>query len=240
MEENKSFGKKVLKGLEWFLFSYIWLFVIFFVVDIVTKQLVVKYFATHTDSIVLLGSKAHPFLQISYSINPNAAFGFGLDSEVANRVIYCVIASIGFSAVVAFYVWKNKVINGLTKAALMLIAVGALGNLVDRIFYTPEFLHASVNGVVDWIDFAGVWPFIFNIADSCVVIGTFMLIIYLIVDEIRLARQKRKEEVKSQPEKIYSKEELERMESSAPDVSDPSVDQDDDDKDEIGSGASEG
>ena len=235
--ESNSFWNKVLKGLKWFFFSYIWLFILFFVVDLVTKQVIVNYFRTHNESILLLGTKEHPFLQISYSINPNAAFGFGLDNEIANRVIYCFIASIGFGLIVAFYVWKNKYLNGLIKACLMLIAVGALGNLVDRIFYTPEFLHYAVNGVVDWIDFVGVWPFIFNIADSCVVIGTLMLIVYLIVDEIRLARKKRNEEVKNQPERVYSKEELERMESSAPDVSDPSVDQDDDEKDEIGTGS---
>ena len=235
----KKILDKVLKGLKWFFFSYIWLFILFFVVDIVTKQVIVNYFKSHSESILLIGTKAHPFLQISYSINPNAAFGFGLDNEVANRVIYCFIAVVGFGLIVGFYVWKNKYLNGLIKACLMLISVGALGNLVDRLFYTPDFLGTSYNGVVDWIDFVGVWPFIFNIADSCVVIGTLILIVYLIVDEIKLARAKRKEEVKNQPEKIYSKEELERMERSAPDVSDPSVDQDDDDKDVIGQNSEE-
>jgi hypothetical protein len=95
------------------------------------------------------------------------------------------------------------------------MAVGAIGNLIDRLFYTPEFLHNPYNGVVDWIDFAGIWQFIFNIADSCVVVGTLMLIVYLIVDEIKEVRQKRKKEVKETGGKVLSKEEQKRLESGS-------------------------
>ena len=204
----KEFFKKFAK-----IFIFVGVFVIFLVTDIVTKQAIVKYFASHSESIVLLGSKAKPFLQISYSINTNAAFGFGLDNPVANRVIYSVIAFIGFGLIVGFFVWKYKSLNILVTVCLGLIAVGAIGNLIDRLFYSPSFLHSLENGVVDWIDFVGVWPFIFNIADSCVVIGTLILIVYLIVDEIKAAKAKRKEEVKESSGKVLSKEEQSRLEN---------------------------
>ena len=203
----KEFFSKYLK-----IFIFAGVFILFLVTDIVTKQAIVKYFASHNESIVLLGSKAKPFLQISYSINTNAAFGFGLDNPVANRVIYSVIAFIGFGLIVGFFVWKFKSLNILVTVCLALIAVGAIGNLIDRLFYSASFLHSLENGVVDWIDFVGVWPFIFNIADSCVVIGTIMLIVYLIVDEVKAAKAKRKEEVKENNGKVLSKEEQSRLE----------------------------
>ncbi len=210
--EQKTFWNKVVDGLKWFFHSYIWLFVIFFAIDLTTKLLVVNYFSSHTEPIVLIGTAEKPFLQINYSINTAAAFGLGLPSEMANRVLYCVIAFIGLSLIVGFYVWKFKKINSLVKACLMLMAVGALGNMVDRIFYTPVFLHNTYNGVVDWIDFAGIWQFIFNIADSCVVVGTLILLVYLIVDEVKTVKAARAKEVKETGGKVLSKEEQSRLE----------------------------
>ena len=48
--EGKTFWNKVLKGLKWFFFSFIWLGIIFLVVDIVTKVSVVNYFKAPVSS----------------------------------------------------------------------------------------------------------------------------------------------------------------------------------------------
>lgn len=59
------------------------------------------------------------------------------------------------------------------KYGLAIILGGALGNLIDRLF---------VQRVVDFVD-VGIgdlrWP-VFNVADSAVVVGMFMLIYALI------------------------------------------------------------
>ena len=215
----KQIGAKVLFGLKWFFFSYIWLFIIFLVTDIVTKQWVVSYFKTHTDPIEIIKG----FLNIEYVVNDAAAFGFGIPDyiegyAVANRVIYCVVAFIGLSLIVGAYIWKFKKINSLVKACLMLMATGALGNLIDRLFYSASFLSVmgrpieNGGGVVDWINFYGIWGFHFNIADSCVVVGTLILVVYLIVDEVKLTMAKRKQEVKESGGKVLSKEEQSRLE----------------------------
>ena len=210
--ENNSFGQKVLKGLKWFFHSYIWLFILFFVIDVVSKQLVVRNMAVG-QSITLIPAKPDkPFLAITYTVNTNAAFSMGLENPVVNRVLYSVIAFIGLGLIVGFYAWKFKKINGLTKACLMLMAVGAIGNLVDRLFYSATFLKFTDNGVVDFIDFAIIWPFIFNIADSCVVVGVLILVVYLIIEEIKLAKQKRNQEVNETGGKVLSKEEQSRLE----------------------------
>lgn len=207
---------KLLGYLKWFFFSFIWLGILLLVLDIVTKQIFVSYFKTHSEPIVLIPG----FLQINYKINNAAAFGIGFNEASTNRVIYCIVASLGFILIVGFYAWKYKTLNKYVRACLMMMAVGAIGNLIDRLFYSASFLsnlldstdHAG--GVVDWIDFCGIWAFIFNIADSAVVIGTIMLIVYLIVDEVREMRKRRNKEVKESGGKVLSKEELSRLEES--------------------------
>ena len=183
--------------------------IVMFVVDIVTKQVIVKYFATHEDPIVLIPN----FLQINYVINTAAAFGFGIGNELVNRIVYCVIAFLAVGAIFFFFFWKNSKFK-MVKIAMMLIASGAIGNLVDRIFYSPEFLHSASNGVVDWIDFCGIWAFVFNIADSCVVIGAIMLIVWLIIEEVKDAKAKRKQEIASNDGVVLSAEERTRMDQA--------------------------
>lgn len=213
MENNEN---KVLKGLKWFFTSFIWLAIIMFVIDIVTKQAVISYFKTHDEPIVLIPK----FLQINYTLNEAAAFGIGFDNATVNRVIYIIVALLGLGAIITYYIIRYKKLDKYTRAVLMLIAAGALGNLIDRIFYSSSFestlIWSNKNGglVVDWIDFCGIWKFIFNIADSCVVIGVIMMIVYLIVDEVKTMKEKRKQEIASNNnEKVLSKEEKSRLES---------------------------
>ena len=182
--------------------------VVLFVVDIVTKQVIVQYFATHDEPIVLIPK----FLQINYVINTAAAFGFAIGSELVNRIVYCVLAGLALVGIIVFFVWKNAKIKPFVKVTILLIASGALGNMIDRIFYTPEFLHSPYNGVVDWIDFCGIWAFVFNIADSCVVVGAIMLVVWLIVDEVKEAKKRRNADVKENGGKVLSMEEQSRLE----------------------------
>ena len=188
--------------------------VVLFVVDIVTKQVVVQYFATHDEPIVLIPTPnpQKPFLQISYVINTAAAFGFAIGSELVNRIVYCVLAGLALVGIIVFFVWKNAKIKPFVKVTILLIASGALGNMVDRIFYTPEFLHSPYNGVVDWIDFSFIWAFVFNIADSCVVVGAIMLVVWLIVDEVKETKKRRNAEVQENGGKVLSMEEQSRLE----------------------------
>ena len=79
---------------------------------------------TEGQSITLIKSwdSAKPFLAITYSVNTNAAFSFGVGSALANRIFYSIIAFLGFGIIVGIYVWKFKKLNGVVKACLMLIA----------------------------------------------------------------------------------------------------------------------
>ena len=64
-----------------------------------------------------------------------------------------------------------------------MIITGAIGNMIDRISYGTSGLFTG--SVVDWIDFYWFWPFVFNIADCCIVIAAFMLVAYIIILEVK-------------------------------------------------------
>ena len=211
---------KFKKALKWFFDSFIWLAILMFVIDVVSKNLVVHFGA----DIKSAGGKnggvdlIPGFLGINYTINQNIAFGITLSDPVVNRIVFTIFAILVVGGIITFLSIKWGKINKFYKACAMLIIAGGLGNAIDRIFYTPEYLNSIgpdgklISGVVDWIDFYGIWQFNFNIADSCVVVAAFMIIIYMIVTEIIEYRKKAKliEQIEDKNEKVLSKTEQEK------------------------------
>lgn len=188
--------------LRWFFKSFIWLFVLLLVIDIVTK-LVVMFNMKLGDSITLIPG----FLKITLVYNANAAFGMGFASPEVNRWLYIVIAILGAGIILYFYIKKYQKLNMFIKACLMMMLTGAIGNLIDRLFYAK-----SNYCVVDWINFFDndFWHWVFNIADSAIVVGTIMLLIYFIVDEVKEYKANKAKEVPVEG-KVLSKVEKEKI-----------------------------
>jgi signal peptidase II len=69
---------------------------------------------------------------------------------------------------------------------VILIIAGLLGNLIDRIFR---------GFVIDFIDFR-FWP-VFNLADSCIVIGVILLIIVILKNDLAENKKAKKKAVRS-------------------------------------------
>ena len=125
------------------------------------------------------------FLRFTYIENPGMAFGidFGWKSFFA---IFSIIASLA----IFLYLYKVRQESRVVRFSLALILGGAIGNLIDRVFYGPlfdgtAFFHGRV---VDFIDFNffnfslfgynfSRFP-VFNIADASVTIGVIMLLIF--------------------------------------------------------------
>jgi len=63
----------------------------------------------------------------------------------------------------------------LLVVGLALVLGGALGNLSDRSFRTPGFLHG---GVVDFVH-VGAWP-TFNVADSAITCGAIVIVVWAV------------------------------------------------------------
>jgi len=122
--------------------------------DLASKALAVR-FLEGQDSIKILGN----VLKLSFARNPGAAFSLGTGSTL----LFTVVA-IGIS--VALVIGLGKVENKNWALALGGVLGGSLGNVVDRFFRSPSFLHGHV---VDFIEFPH-YP-LFNLADSAIVIS---------------------------------------------------------------------
>lgn len=186
--------EKVISALKWFYQSFIWLFIVLLGVDIITKQIIINSGVEPYSQVADWG-----FVHINYVLNYNAAFGLGASDHTVSRIIYLVVASIVSIGLITYLIIKRKDMKLYIRACLVLIITGAFGNMIDRIFYGPYY------AVVDWIDFYWFWSYNFNIADCCIVISAFMLIIYLIVTEVKEMIARRNAEVKM--EKDVKKEE---------------------------------
>ena len=193
---------KIISALNWFYKSFIWLFVVFLAVDIATKQIIIHSGVEPFEQIADWG-----FVRINYVLNYNASFGIGASDHTVSRVVYLVVASLVTMGLITYMIVARKKMKLYVRACLILIVTGAIGNMIDRIFYGPYF------AVVDWIDFYWFWGFNFNIADSCIVVAAFMLIIYIIVIEVKDMIARRNAEVAVQMEKNKQKEEQENTEN---------------------------
>ena len=127
------------------------------------------------------------FFRITFIENPGLAFGFdpGIDFKLAVSV-FSVIASIGL----LFYLFKIKDQKFPLRISIAFILGGAIGNLIDRVFYGVFYGYAPLfyGKVVDFFDVDFFfflllgkhydrWP-IFNIADASVTIGVLILLIF--------------------------------------------------------------
>ncbi len=122
-------------------------------IDQVTKQI--------ADTNVTRGDQVSVFpgLEISNTRNTGVAFGAFQDGGAIVAVL------IGVSLVLLIgYFLRNSTIPWLWLPVGLLLG-GALGNLADR---------AREGAVIDFID-PVAWP-AFNVADSCVVVGVFLLL----------------------------------------------------------------
>jgi signal peptidase II len=125
------------------------------------------------------------FARLTYIENPGMAFGIDIGGKLFFS-IFSIVASIG----ILFYLYHMRHETFLFRFSLALILGGAIGNLIDRVFYGVLFNDGGLfyGKVVDFIDidFFNInifgyhmtrWP-IFNIADSSVTVGVLMLIIF--------------------------------------------------------------
>ena len=210
--------EKLLNGLKWLFKSYIWLGVLLLAIDIITKQIIMHSGVTPPGIVAKWG-----FVNITYVLNTKAAFGIGADNPDVSRTIYLIVATLIGAGLITYLILKRKGMKLFIRAALIMVVTGAIGNMIDRIFYGSLQGGRVLFGgaVVDWIDFYWIpgWVWNFNIADSCIVVAAFMLIIYIIVAEVKDYRERNKNKVKTvnDHQKVLSKSEKEKLEAEKAD-----------------------
>jgi signal peptidase II len=115
------------------------------------------------------------FFNFTLRYNTGAAFSFLADAGGWQRWFFAVIA-VAASVLLAVWIYRVSQRNVREAFALAFILGGALGNLYDRIIlgHVVDFI------VVHYQDY--YWP-AFNLADSAICLGAFVLILDMILDK---------------------------------------------------------
>lgn len=137
--------------------------------DQVTKWLMVSWLALYETVAIM------PYFNLTMAHNHGAAFSFLAQAGGWQRWFFIVLALV-ISTVLVVWLAKLKPEAKLEAISLSLILGGAIGNVIDRIYY---------GYVIDFLDIyigSSHWP-AFNVADSAICIGAVLLIIDSIKSE---------------------------------------------------------
>jgi signal peptidase II len=134
--------------------------------DQLTKRMILNSFE-HGEVLEIMPG----FFNLTLHFNKGAAFGLfaGLDDGYRQLVLglFSKLAIVMLLVFLVYEFYQSK----LGQLCIGLILGGAFGNIIDRV-YRGE--------VVDFLDFyigQNHWP-AFNVADSCICIGVFILILF--------------------------------------------------------------
>ena len=110
------------------------------------------------------------FFHLTYVENKGAAFGM-----MQGRSGFFTLASLLAIVLLLLYYKGQKQKNASNIRPLLYIILtiiaGAIGNLIDRL---------TLGFVTDFIDFRGIWMYVFNVADIYVVCATVLLCLYVL------------------------------------------------------------
>lgn len=145
--------------------------------DLATKQWALDTLDPQ-DPPVLLGG----LLTLQLVRNPGAAFSMGENFTV----VLTLIAAAALVFVAGWLLPRARHRGWVIGIGLLL--AGILGNLTDRLFREPGFMHGHV------IDFLQLPYFaIFNVADMCITFAAIVLIWQLVIAQVDLAGASTKE-----------------------------------------------
>ncbi len=132
--------------------------------DLITKALVVASIPVG-DSVDIIGD----LVQIWHAQNAGAAFSL----FQGGQLLFLVVSVVALGMIVYFHRAFRSHSRWL-QVILGLILGGTLGNLTDRLRqgYVTDFLSVGIGGTR--------WP-TFNVADSSIVIGIGLLVVYLLI-----------------------------------------------------------
>lgn len=159
------------------------------VIDQVTKALVKGFdvMGLHHQGMFL--GESRPLigdtLRLTFVENPGMAFGVSW----GEAKIILTLLTIGIVVLLVRMILTNPRDSRLVRNALVLVLAGAVGNLIDRMFYgvlygsdplfygkVVDFLQVDIPDVTMFGELYTHWP-VFNVADSCVSIGVVVLLL---------------------------------------------------------------
>ena len=141
---------------------------IIILVDQLSKYRAIKYLKNQSAYIIIRN-----FFELSYVENIGAAFGILKDK----RIFFIIITLTVILFLTVYTIRNYRLLNKWSIFAFTLLIGGASGNLIDRIRY---------GYVVDFISFRffNKYDFpVFNFADICIVVSTFIIVILVLFDK---------------------------------------------------------
>lgn len=166
--------------------SRIWLIIAIVLGAVVIDQVIKILVATHM--MLNTGIEITPWFQISYVLNPGMAFGIEWFSKIALTLFR--IVAVGLLGWYLHVLLKKETPVGYI-ATIAFIVAGAIGNIIDCIFYGKLFPEQETGWfcgkVVDMFYFplihnsAGEVLFfrpVFNFADSCITCGVIVILLF--------------------------------------------------------------
>ncbi len=142
-------------------------------IDQIAKYIVVQTLPLY-DSVVLIDG----FFSFTHIQNRGAAWG--MFSE--HRWVFLVATAIAI-IVLPIILYRFRKLHVLFGVSMSLIIGGAVGNMIDRLF---------LGYVIDFLEFTFIDFPVFNIADICIVVGTFMMAAYILFFDKTLFVEKKK------------------------------------------------
>ncbi len=146
------------------------------ILDQATKFYIARTMELYSSIIVI-----KDFFTITYIHNKGAAFSFLADS--AYRLPVLTLVSVIAIIAILVYLRKLRPDQKFTAFCLSLIFAGALGNLIDRVRLGEVIDFLSVHWRQHY------WP-AFNVADSAICVGVFLLAVDMYFEEKRQKRLK--------------------------------------------------
>lgn len=132
--------------------------------DQLSKYLVSTHLEEYTSRIPVIPG----WLDITYTLNPGAAFSLFATMPAWFRNSFFVTLSVIAIIVLGVLIVRNKAITAVTLGMAAILG-GTIGNLIDRL---------ASGRVIDFIYFHHAWfnyP-VFNLADSAITIGVILIV----------------------------------------------------------------
>jgi signal peptidase II len=113
-------------------------------------------------------------VRLTLVANTGAAFG----SLQGSRVLLTALSAV-ILAVLLWLLLSGRISDRWTFAGITLMISGALGNLIDRLFFghVIDFIDVDIPDILPGLP---RWP-VFNIADSCITAGIVLVIAALVL-----------------------------------------------------------
>ncbi|MCL6258538.1 lipoprotein signal peptidase [Aquiflexum sp. TKW24L] len=143
------------------------------------------------------------WFKLHYTTNPGMAFGMELGSEYGKLMLtsFRLIAMFGIGYYLYYIIQKN--LHTAYIVCISMILGGAIGNLIDSVFYGVWLNNAPYNAPTPWLhgqvidmfyidiwegfipewvpvwggSYTALWP-IFNIADASIFVGVTIILIF--------------------------------------------------------------